>query len=137
MKICCGTDIIEIERIKKNIEDEKVGKAFVERVYTKKEIEYCESKKIQKYQHYAARFAAKEAVFKAISEQLEDKYSITWKDIEIINNQQGRPELNLIGIDLSNIEDIDLSISHCKEYAVATVTLLLTGIRGGYDGTIR
>lgn len=136
MKICCGTDIIEIERIKKNIEDEKVGKAFVERVYTKKEIEYCESKKIQKYQHYAARFAAKEAVFKAISEQLEDKYSITWKDIEIINNQQGRPELNLIGIDLSNIEDIDLSISHCKEYAVATVTLLLTGIRGGYDGTI-
>lgn len=124
MKICCGTDIIEIERIKKNIEDEKVGKAFVERVYTKKEIEYCESKKIQKYQHYAARFAAKEAVFKAISEQLEDKYSITWKDIEIINNQQGRPELNLIGIDLSNIEDIDLSISHCKEYAVANVLCL-------------
>ncbi len=130
MKICCGTDIIEIERIKKNIEDEKVGKAFVERVYTKKEIEYCESKKIQKYQHYAARFAAKEAVFKAISNQLEDKYSITWKDIEIINNQQGRPELKLTGIDLSNIEDIDLSISHCKEYAVATVTLLLIGNRG-------
>ena len=130
MKICCGTDIIEIERIKKNIEDETVGKAFVERVYTKKEIEYCESKKIQKYQHYAARFAAKEAVFKAISNQLEDKYSITWKDIEIINNQQGRPELKLTGIDLSNIEDIDLSISHCKEYAVATVTLLLIGNRG-------
>ena len=106
MKICCGTDIIEIERIKKNIEDEKVGKAFVERVYTKKEIEYCESKKIQKYQHYAARFAAKEAVFKAISNQLEDKYSITWKDIEIINNQQGRPELKLTGIDLSNTTEL-------------------------------
>ena len=137
MKICCGTDIIEIERIKKSIEDEKMGKAFIERVYTKKEIEYCESKKTQKYQHYAARFAAKEATFKAISEQLEDKYSITWKSIEVINNGQGRPELNLIGIDLKDIEDIDLSISHCKEYAVATVTLLLTGIRGGYDGTIR
>lgn len=124
MKICCGTDIIEIDRIRKNIEDEKMGKAFVEKVYTQKEIEYCESKKAQKYQHYAARFAAKEAAFKAISEQLEDKYSITWKDMEVINNQQGRPELHLIGIDLKNIEDIDLSISHCKEYAVANVTLL-------------
>ncbi len=124
MKICCGTDIIEIERIKKSIEDEKMGKAFIERVYTKKEIEYCESKKTQKYQHYAARFAAKEAAFKAISEQLEDKYAITWKNIEVVNNKQGRPELNLIGIDLNEIEDIDLSISHCKQYAVANVTLL-------------
>ena len=124
MKICCGTDIIEIERIKVSIEDEKMGKAFIERVYTSKEIEYCESKKNQKYQHYAARFAAKEATFKAISEQLEDKYAISWKNIEISNNEQGRPKLNLIGINLKNIEDIDLSISHCKQYAVANVTLL-------------
>ncbi len=124
MKICCGTDIIEIKRIQESIEDEKTGEAFIKRVYTKKEIEYCESKKLQKYQHYAARFAAKEATFKAISEQIEDKYAITWKDIEIVNNEQGRPQLNLIGIDLKNIEDIDLSISHCKEYAVANVTLL-------------
>ena len=124
MKICCGTDIIEIERIRNSIEDEAMGKAFIERVYTPKEIAYCESKKMQKYQHYAARFAAKEADFKAISEQLEDKYSISWQDIEVINDEQGRPSLNLIGIDLKNIEDIDLSISHCKEYAVANVTLL-------------
>ncbi len=124
MKICCGTDIIEIERIKESIEDEKTGKAFVARIYTQKEIAYCESKNAQKYQHYAARFAAKEATFKAISEQLQDKYSITWKDIEIINDRQGRPVLNLMGIDLKSIEDIDLSISHCKEYAIATVTLL-------------
>ena len=124
MKICCGTDIIEIDRIKKNIEDEKVGKAFKERVYTEHEITYCESKKNQKYQHYAARFAAKEATFKAISEQLEDKYLISWKNIEIHNNEQGRPQLSFIGIELKNIEDIDLSISHCKKYAVANVTLL-------------
>lgn len=124
MKICCGTDIIEIERIRNSIEDEAMGKAFIERVYTPKEIAYCESKKMQKYQHYAARFAAKEAAFKAISEQLVDKYSISWQDIEVINDEQGRPSLNLIGIDLKNIEDIDLSISHCKEYAVANVTLL-------------
>ena len=74
MKIACGTDIIEIDRIKQSIED--MGERFLERVYTEKEIEYCESKKGQKYQHYAARFAAKEAAFKAISEQLNDKYSM-------------------------------------------------------------
>ena len=75
MKITCGTDIIEIERVKESIEN--LGEKFLERVYTKKEIEYCESKKKQKYQHYAARFAAKEALFKAISWKLEDKYEIS------------------------------------------------------------
>lgn len=124
MKICCGTDIIEIERIKKSIEDETTGKAFVERVYTQKEIDYCESKRAQKYQHYAARFAAKEAAFKAISEQLPNKYEIHWTDIEIVNNSQGKPFLNLVGVNCRKIEDIDLSISHCKEYAVANVTVL-------------
>jgi holo-[acyl-carrier protein] synthase len=124
MKICCGTDIIEIERIRESIENEKTGKAFKDRVYTIKEIEYCESKGAQKYQHYAARFAAKEAAFKAISEQIEDKFSIAWKDIEVINNEQGRPILNLIGVNLKDTESIDLSISHCKEYAVANVIFL-------------
>ena len=71
MKISCGTDIIEIKRIKESIED--LGIKFLERVYTEKEIEYCESKKNQKYQHYAARFAAKEAIFKAISRKLNNK----------------------------------------------------------------
>ena len=85
MKITCGTDIIEIERVKESIEN--LGEKFLERVYTKKEIEYCESKKKQKYQHYAARFAAKEALFKAISWKLEDKYEICWKDIEIIERR--------------------------------------------------
>ena len=122
MKITCGTDIIEIERIKNNIE--KIGDKFLERVYTKKEVEYCESKKLQKYQHYAARFAAKEAVFKAISGQLQDKYSITWKDIEIVNDEQGRPSVNIIGINTKEIESIDLSISHCKQMAVANVVVL-------------
>ena len=62
MNITCGTDIIEIERIKESIEN--IGEKFLKRVFTDKEIEYCESKKVQKYQHYAARFAAKEATFK-------------------------------------------------------------------------
>ena len=122
MKISCGTDIIEIERIKESIE--KLGDSFLNRVFTKKEIEYCESKKNQKYQHYAARFAAKEATFKAISRQIEDKYSITWKDFEVENDEQGRPKINFIGIELKEIVDIDISISHCKSYAVANVTML-------------
>ncbi len=119
MKITCGTDIIEIERIQHSIEE--IGEKFKERVYTKKEIEYCESKKNQKYQHYAARFAAKEAVFKAISHELENKYQIEWKNIEIINDKNGRPEVNFVNIHINELEQIDLSISHCRKYAVANV----------------
>ena len=123
MKISCGTDIIEIERIKESIED--MGKPFLDRVFTEKEIAYCESKKAQKYQHYAARFAAKEATFKAISCLLNDKYSVTWKDIEVLNDKQGRPNINLYGVrQQEKIENIDISISHCKSYAVAYVVVL-------------
>ena len=123
VKINCGTDIIEIDRIKDSIEN--IGQSFLNRVYTENEIKYCESKKAQKYQHYAARFAAKEAVFKAISVLLEDKYSICWKDIEVINDKQGKPEVNLIGVNLKNIEQIDLSMSHCRQYATANVVVIL------------
>ena len=122
MRVSCGTDIIEIERIKENIEN--LGNKFLERVFTEKEIEYCESKNVQKYQHYAARFAAKEATFKAISWKLKDKYQISWIDIEVENDKQGRPTLNIIGVNLKDVESIDLSISHCKQYAVANVTIL-------------
>ena len=122
MKIKCGVDIIEISRVKESIES--LGERFINRVFTEKEIEYCESKKNQKYQHYAARFAAKEAVFKALSWKLEDKYAICWKDIEVVDDKQGRPSLNIIGMNLNDIENIDISLSHCKEYAVANVTVL-------------
>ena len=120
MQINCGTDIIEIDRIKESIEE--LGDKFLQRVYTKKEIEYCESKSSAKYQHYAARFAAKEAAFKAISKLLSDKYSINWQNIEILNDQTGRPSINFIGIDL-NLKGIDISISHCKQYATAYVLI--------------
>ena len=118
MKIRTGVDIIEIERVKQSIEETE-GK-FCERVYTQKEIEYCESKKMQKYQHYAARFAGKEAVFKAISQLLESKFDIEWKEIEILNDKDGRPYVNLLKQGV-NIDNIDISISHCKTYAVASV----------------
>ena len=123
MRVNCGTDIIEIDRVKDSIE--KLGNPFLDRVFTKKEIDYCESKNKQKYQHYAARFAAKEAAFKALSEKIKDKFSISWKDFEVVNDEQGKPKLNVYNVNLDNIEDIDISISHCKNYAVANVTVLI------------
>ena len=122
MKVKCGTDIIEIERIKECIETQ--GERFLKKVFTENEIQYCESKKVQKYQHYAARFAAKEATFKAISESLPDKFALTWCDYEVVNEETGKPTIKINKIDLSNIESIDLSISHCKLYAVATVVVI-------------
>ena len=102
MKITCGTDIIEIDRVKESIEE--LGEKFIKRVFTDKEIEYCESRKGQKYQHYAGRFAAKEAAFKAISKILDNKY--------------------LYNVNTKDIESIDISISHCKLYATANVVIL-------------
>ena len=122
MKIRTGTYIIEINRVKKAIEE--TDKKFCERVYTPREIDYCESKNAQKYQHYAARFAAKEAVFKALSAILDSKYDIEWKDIEIRNDNYGRPYIELNEKFTKAIESIDISISHCKEYAVASVILI-------------
>lgn len=122
MKISCGIDIIEINRIENCIK--KLKTRFLNRVFTDEEILYCESKKTQKYQSYAARFAAKEATLKAIGGLLENKYQINWKDIEIINQPNGKPKIN-INYDFNNrLKDIDVSISHCKSYAVANVTVL-------------
>ena len=66
----------------------------------------------------------KEAIFKAISSTLDSKYEIEWKDIEVKNDQNGRPVVNLDDKFMKNIESIDISISHCKQYAVATVVVL-------------
>ena len=115
--IKCGTDIIEIARIKEAIRKD----GFKDRVYTKKEIEYCESKNVQKYQSYGGRFAAKEAIFKSLSGIIEDKYKIKWTDFEIINDKEGMPyvKINTDIIDKSKIKNIEISISHCKDYATA------------------
>lgn len=122
MKITCGVDIIEIERIRDSIE--YIGEKFLKKVFTDREIEYCESKKGQKYQHYAGRFAAKEAALKAISSELDNKYSVCWKDFEVINDKQGRPQINITNINTEKIENIGISISHCKLYATANVVVL-------------
>lgn len=123
MRVLCGTDIIEIERIKKSIE--KSGENFLKLIYTPQEIEYCESKRNAKYYHYAGRFAAKEAIYKALSALLPEKFAISWKDIQVINDETGNPKLEFLKVKFDNIESIDISISHCKEYAVANVTVLV------------
>lgn len=122
MKIKCGVDIIEIARIQESIES--LGDKFLNKIFTKKEIEYCESKGKAKFEHYAARFAVKEAAFKAASEEVKDKYKISWKDIETTNDESGRPNLKVLFLKDNKIENTDVSISHCKDYAVANVTVL-------------
>lgn len=119
MKVYCGTDIVEVGRIKDSIE--KLGQNFLNIIYTPAEIEYCEGKKMSKYYHYAGRFAAKEAIYKAVSQLLDHKFDISWQNAQIINNKNGNPKVEFLDIKLNNIKDIDISISHCKEYAVATV----------------
>lgn len=122
MKVYSGIDVIEVERIKENIE--KYEGRFLNKIYTKKEIEYCESKGVQKYQSYAGKFAAKEAAFKAISNLLNNKYDIEWKDIEINNDKNGRPFVCLY-TDLKNNIQIDVSISHIETVAVANVLIII------------
>ena len=85
MKVTCGIDIIEIDRIKESIEN--VGDRFLDRVFTKKEIEYCESRKAQKYQHYAGRFAAKEAFFKARKTGIDQSL----KNVEVLYDDNNAP----------------------------------------------
>ena len=77
-----------------------------------------------KYQHFAARFAAKEAVFKAISTENLPVKEDFWTKIEIYNRPDGKPMVNLEQLGLKNIMDMDLSISHLKDYAIASFTVL-------------
>lgn len=121
MDILPGTDIIEIHRIKESIET--LGEAFLTRIFTKDEIEYCEGKKASKYQSYGARFAAKEAVSKAFGTGIG---IISFTEIEIYNDSNGAPKIRLNGnaeklAKELKILDFTISLSHCKEYAVAFV----------------
>lgn len=122
MKVSCGIDIIEVARVQDAIED--LGEKFLNKVFTPLEIEYCSGKNQMMYQHFAARFAAKEAIFKAISDLLNDKYEITWTDVEILNDEKGKPYVHFVGKEYPAIEQIDISLSHLKEYAVANCVIV-------------
>ena len=122
--ISCGNDIIRISRVKDSIE--QVGETFLKRVYTDEEIEYCESRRMCKFQSYAARFAAKEAMYKAISPDTSE--DVEWKNIEVKRFENGKPYIELHGklgeiAEEKEIKSIDLSLSHDGDYAMATVVL--------------
>lgn len=119
MKITCGTDIVEINRIEKAV---KKTPSFTDRIYTAREQEYCMSRKAGRYSSLAARFAAKEAVAKALGTGMGDKASPS--EIEILNDKLGKPYITLYGTALETYEsiggsDIDISLSHGRDYAVA------------------
>jgi len=117
-----GTDIIEVERVASKMQKEN---GFRELVFSAAEIKYCE-KKTNKYEHYAARFAAKEALGKALG--LGWAEGTTINEVEILNNSEGKPYINFIGetakkIASLNLGNIHVSLSHIKIYATAVVII--------------
>lgn len=113
MIIGIGVDIIEVERIRKLAEK---SPRFLKRVYTLEEMRYCEGKK-NRYQHLAARFAAKEAFFKALGRKIK------WTDVGINNLPSGKPQLSILSKDIFPFDEAHVTISHLREYAVASVIL--------------
>ncbi len=114
-----GTDITECLRIAQMIE--RHGEIFITRVYTPHEIEYCSSRK-SATQHYAGRWAAKEAVLKALGTGWIR--GITWRDVEVRNRQGGKPTIALAGgareiCEKLGIGEMQISISHCRSHATA------------------
>jgi holo-[acyl-carrier protein] synthase len=114
-----GTDIIECPRIGKMIEQH--GELFLRRVYTEREIRYCQSRK-HAIEHFAGRWVAKEAILKAMGTGRSQ--GIAWTHIEVRNGEQGRPQVRIGGAARETarergIGDILVSISHCRTYATA------------------
>lgn len=114
-----GTDIVECLRIAQMID--RHGELFVNRVYTPAEIRYCQSRK-QATQHFAGRWAAKEAILKALGTGW--RRGISWRDMEVRNDEQGRPQVALRGavrdlVEQLGVREILVSISHCRSHAMA------------------
>jgi len=117
MAHCNGIDIIEISRIKKAIA--RWGEAFLRRIYTETEIELYR----QKPSSLAARFACKEAVMKLLG---TGRRGICWREIETLSHPSGKPFVNLYGRAQSlaeklGLKEITVSLSHSKDYAIASV----------------
>ena len=120
MIIGLGTDIIEIERIKRALYREK----FKERVYSSRERRYCEGRGEQAAASFAARFAGKEAFFKALGTGIICALNL----VEILNDESGKPVIELNGralelIQERNVKNLQVTLSHSKNYATATCIL--------------
>jgi len=123
MIVGTGIDIAEVPRIEASIA--RFGNRFVHRIFTKAEIEYCESK-ANRIERYAARFAAKEAGMKAIGTGWN--HGVAWRDVEVCRQPGGRPTIAFHGkaADFAaklGAVHVALSLSHTKEYAIAQVIL--------------
>ena|SRR5581483_1449808 len=117
-----GIDIVEVERIAEKI---KKDQGFRELVFSENEIVYCESK-ANKFEHYAARFAAKEAFFKALGTGWLN--GTAFNEVEVINNPQGKPEIVLLDETNKTVHDmqfssITVSLTHIKDTAAAVVII--------------
>ena len=124
MSISTGVDLAEVERIQAAIEHPRIGQRFRDRVFTASEIAYCEKKQRGKYESYAGRFAAKEAVMKALGRGWGAK--VRWLDIEVARARSGKPEIVLhdktaqLAAELG-IRRWALSITHTKQHGLAYV----------------
>jgi holo-[acyl-carrier protein] synthase len=117
-----GIDIVEVKRVGEKIAK---GKGFREYVFSKGEIKYCERQKF-KAEHYAGRFAAKEAFFKAMGTGLNSEFGLN--EIEVVHDTLGDPSFNFLGkaklkIKKRKISKIHLSLSHQKSVACAVVII--------------
>ena len=109
-----GVDITEVRRIRQAVE--KWGEDFLKRIFTQAEIKNAKTK-TSFYQHLAGRFAAKEAIFKAVGDN-----QLSWQDIQIHNDQEGKPVCVFLNDKGKNI-NVCISISHVKTYAVANAVV--------------
>lgn len=121
MVLGIGIDIIEIERIKESIE--RFPERFVNKIFTQVERDYCLSKK-NKYQHFAARFAAKEAIAKAFGNV--GISGLSWQEVEIFNERNGTPQVKLTGKPeqyLGDDKQIKITMSHSHHYVTCFAIL--------------
>lgn len=119
-------DIVEVRRIKQALQG---GDAMAKRVFTENELQYCQERRNQ-YQHFAGRFAAKEAALKALGTGWQE--GIRWKDVEVVPGELGKPILNFFGkakelLDAMKATSSLVTITHAREYAVAAVVLESNG----------
>jgi holo-[acyl-carrier protein] synthase len=128
-----GIDIVAVGRIGALIRDG--GAAFLEQWFTAREIGYCSSKAVPG-RHFAARFAAKEAVVKALPVAWDGP--LPWRSIEIANDPRGVPSVSLSGAILdaatrAGVGEIKVSLSHCDEYATAIALVAVTSDRAATE----
>jgi holo-[acyl-carrier protein] synthase len=123
MIVGTGVDLAEVPRIRASIE--RFGARFIERIYTPAEIAYVE-RKANRWERYAARFAAKEAGMKAIGTGW--RHGVRWQDFEVANLPSGKPTLRLYGVaarvaENLGVRNVSLSLTHTAELGMAHVIL--------------